>query len=106
MSVAMPLFPTDAAEGMDVDDAALRLQGLRKRGSGISVRNKPPTTARMTRILKLLGITPSLHGAWSGLSLKDWLKTNPTWTEQEWARLVAENFDRIQETTVNTETER
>lgn len=86
----------DLAEGMETDIAALRLQALRKRGSGINLRNRPPTERRCDRILKLMGLTKGQHGAWAGFGIKEWIKNNPTWTEAEWVMLVAENFGAIQ----------
>ena len=59
------------------------------------VMTKRSTTARMTRHLHNLGLTPSQHGHWAGFGMKDWLKANPTWTERQWYDLVVENLDTI-----------
>lgn len=91
-----PIWP-DVVPADATDYAAIRLMALRKRGSGINLRNRPPTTARCNRILKLLGLTASKHGAWCGMPMKEWIRTNPSFSEADWAQIVAENFDTIQE---------
>ena len=65
----------------------------------IRISSKLPTTARMTRHLKLRGVTPTQYGQWCGLSLKDWIKNNPTWTERDFVELLEENIERIREST-------
>lgn len=92
----VPIWP-DVVPADATDYAALHLQSVRRRGSGIALRSRPSTSGRMTRVLKIMGIAPSKHGAWCGMGLKEWLKTNPSWSESEWVTLVAENFDAIQE---------
>lgn len=56
---------------------------------------KSLTTGRMTRILRALGVTPSQHGFWTGLTLAEWIKTNPSWRERRWYELVVENLELI-----------
>ena len=65
----------------------------------IRISSKLPTTARMTRHLKLRGLTPSQHAAWCGFPLKAWIRSNPTWTERDWVELIEENIDEIREST-------
>lgn len=92
----IPAFATETPDSSEWDEAvAIRMQSLRRRGSGINLRTTRPTSARMARILKLLGLTGNQHTAWCGWSPKDWLKHNPQFSEREWTILVAENYDRI-----------
>ena len=74
------------------DESFATLRPVRAR---MRLLSKRPTTARMMRILRLLGLTRVQHDRWCGFLLRDWLRENPSWTEQQWAELVAENIDRI-----------
>ncbi len=65
------------------------------RAGHMRISNGKATTSRMARILKRLGVTGTQHSAWCGFSPKEWVKSNPGWTEREWALLVAENIERI-----------
>ena len=63
---------------------------------GIAIQGwKRPTTARMARILRAIGLTPSQHGVWVGWPAKKGLAMNPTWTEKQWYFCVLENYEMI-----------
>lgn len=62
------------------------------------------TTGRMTRILRLLALTPSKFNTWSGFTLPQYVKENPTMTERQasvmegppgFFELVQENYEAI-----------
>lgn len=92
----MATRPTPPQNPTDDRDAALRRYGLRFEGSGVKVsRSRRPGTGRMTRILRALGLTPTQHGRWCGLSLAEWLAANPGFTERDWHDLVIENYNAI-----------
>lgn len=72
----------------------------------IRISSKRPTTGRMTRHLKLRGLTPTQHGEWCGLTLKEWIANNPGWNERDWVALIEENAERIASIERNAENRR
>lgn len=62
---------------------------------GTRLRPGKLTVPRMTRILRLMALTPTQFNRWCGLTLPEWIKTNPTWTERQLFKLVQENYAAI-----------
>lgn len=90
-----PPTPVGAQRKLSADTPRFRASGDGLVGIKLRPRGKL-TTARMTRILRAMALTPSQHGAWTGYTLDEYIKANPTWTERKWFEIVQENYATVQ----------
>jgi hypothetical protein len=73
--------------------ASARIPGLRLTRHGTRL-----SPARMERFLRRLGIPVSRYVAMAGgLSLRDFAKANPTWSQRAWEVMVLENLATLQD---------